>query len=383
MTVPATRLQPSPTHDRLQSPAAVSALRKALLTWYRRQRRDLPWRGCDDPYRIWLSETMLQQTRVETVKPYFARFVDAFPTVAALAAAPLERVLQLWAGLGYYSRARNLHQAAKIVAQRGRFPDTVADLRQLPGVGRYTAGAVASIAFAQPAAAVDGNVKRVLARWRAIDDPIDDAATLERLWDEAGRLLDRRAPGDFNQALMELGATVCRPRKPLCAECPVRRWCAAAARGLQEKLPVRRARTEPQSVTAVALWVERGGRVLMMQRPAGGVLAGLWTLPGAVLFDAQPPDADMAARVLRGFGLAGCDIVPAGVVRHDFTHRRWTLHVFVVEACRGRVRGFGRETLRWVTRASLAALPLAALDRKVIAIGQASSEPTTRVVGRA
>jgi A/G-specific adenine glycosylase len=223
-------------------PDEVPALRRALLTWFRRAARDLPWRRTRDPYRIWLSEVLLQQTRVRTVPPYYARLVIAFPTVRRLAAAPLEHVLKLWQGLGYYRRAVNLHRAARVIMdqRRGVLPRSAAEWQELPGVGRYTACAIASIAYSEPVPVVDGNVRRVLARLLAVRAPIDGQATQKRLWKLAEMLLARRAPGAFNQALMELGARACTPRRPGCMACPVRGWCAAHLSDTQHDLPVRR-----------------------------------------------------------------------------------------------------------------------------------------------
>ncbi len=223
------------------TPRPRSALRRKLLAWYRAHRRDLPWRRTRDPYAIWISETMLQQTRVETVIPYWERFLARFPDVETLATADTDDVIALWAGLGYYSRARNLHRAAQIVMEHhaGRLPGDVDALRELPGVGRYTAGALASIAFDKPAPIVDGNVARVLARVFAIDADVRSAAVQERLWSEAEQLARGDDPGAMNQALMELGATVCTPRAPQCPACPWQPHCAARAQGRAELLPIR------------------------------------------------------------------------------------------------------------------------------------------------
>jgi A/G-specific adenine glycosylase len=218
----------------------VKGLRRALLDWYRANRRDLPWRATRDPYAIWISEAMLQQTRVETAIPYYERFLARFPDLQTLADADSDDVLGVWAGLGYYSRARNLHAAARIVVDEhaGELPDDAEALRSLPGVGRYTAGAVASIAFDRPEPVVDGNVSRVFARLRGIRDDVRKAATVRRLWEEAAALVRGPHPGDLNQALMELGARVCTPRAPRCPVCPVAHHCEAQRGGDAEALPV-------------------------------------------------------------------------------------------------------------------------------------------------
>ena len=350
--------------------APIAGIRRALLAWYRRSARDLPWRRTRDPYRIWLSEILLQQTRVETALPYYERFIEAFRTVARLAAAPLNRVLMVWAGLGYYRRARNLHRAARVITHErgGRFPRTAAEWTELPGVGRYTAGAVASITASEPVAAVDGNAKRVLARLFSIRMSIDDAATQADLWRLAEALLSRTAPGDSNQALMELGARICTPRRPRCSECPVRRHCAGYAAGEQEHLPLRgRKRMVPQ-VEAVAAAIQHRGRYLVVQRPPVGLLAGYWTLPGGEIEDGDSPADALPAIVRSSLGLeiaVGCLL---GTVQHVFSHRRLTVYV---HACSwlhdgGHARRNG--AVRWLSVLDLPSLPLAAIDRKLLAV---------------
>lgn len=286
-------------------------MKRALLAWYDRVKRDMPWRREVSAYRTWISEIMLQQTTVATVTPYFGRFLDRFPTIQSLAAAPEEDVLKMWAGLGYYSRARNLRRAAqKIVAEHGgRFPDSYEAVLDLPGIGRYTAGAILSIAFGKPYPVLDGNVIRVFSRLFAIEDDVKKTATVKALWARAEELVDRERPGDWNQALMELGATVCAPESPRCGGCPLARYCEARKRGLQERLPATPARREPIDLSWTCLWIERDGRVLLWKRSDDErFLRGHWSLP--------------EARHLP---------VPAGerlkTVRHTITHHRITLDV--------------------------------------------------------
>ncbi|HYP14935.1 MAG TPA: A/G-specific adenine glycosylase [Bryobacteraceae bacterium] len=255
-----------------------TAFRKLLLEWFSRARRDLPWRKTQDPYAIWLSEVMLQQTRVATVLPYYSRFLERFPTARDLAEAEEHDVLKLWSGLGYYSRARNLQKGARMIA--GGFPDTYEAIRALPGVGDYTAAAIASIAHGLPYAAVDGNVLRVLARVSGDPGDIGRSATRERLSALASELIDRRRPGDFNQALMELGATVCTPRNPQCLLCPVVRLCHARKQGREQELPVKLRPVRPERVYRTLYVIERHGELLFWQRAAGSKrLAGFWELP--------------------------------------------------------------------------------------------------------
>ncbi len=344
------------------------SLRGALLRWYRGNRRDLPWRRTRDPYAIWISEAMLQQTRVETVIPYYRRFLERFPDPASLASADEEEVLGQWAGLGYYRRARNLHRAAKVVVERfgGALPDDAEALRGLPGVGRYTAGAVASIAFDRPEPILDGNVTRVLTRLLGIREDPRRPAVAKRLWAEAARLARGPSPGDLNQALMELGATVCTPRAPRCLACPVSRRCAARAAGDAESLPVKGARTAPRRVEATAAYLLRRGRVLTVKRPAGGLLGGLWELPGGALSPGEKPRVGAVRSLREGLGLEPAGLRRVGSVEHVFTHRRMQLHVFRGEAPPGRVRRRGFDAHRWARPEELAALPGSAVLAKVL-----------------
>lgn len=349
--------------------ARIPAVRRALLTWYRRTKRALPWRATDDPYRIWLSEIMLQQTQVKTVQPYYQRFLAAFPTVQALAAAPLERVLKLWEGLGYYTRARHLHQAARRIVRDGghRFPRTAVEWRDLPGVGPYTAAAIASIAFGEPAAALDGNVRRVLCRLFCIDTPLDDAATRHGLERLAHALLDRRSPGDFNQALMELGARVCTPRSPRCPGCPVRDHCTARTVGVQANLPVRQRRATARAVTLAAALAWRGPRLLLIERSDDGPLTGLWGLPTAEVAEGQAAAKVLRRHLLKAGGVNAAVGRELATVRHDFSHRRLRVRVFecTVPTPRAGPDHIGR--VRWLTVAKLRRLPLSTLDRKLLA----------------
>ncbi len=297
---------------------------RELLRWYDRARRDLPWRSDrPDPYHVLVSEAMLQQTQVATVIPYYHRFLAAFPTIGDLAKADEQAVLRLWQGLGYYSRARNLHRAARTINGElgGVFPDTAAELRQLPGVGRYTAGAVASIAFGRAEPLVDGNVQRVLCRLDAISDDPRNKAVAERLWQRAGGLVPSDRPGDFNSALMELGATVCTPRNPQCLVCPWRGMCQAQLRGLEQEIPLRRkAKATPLEKRQAWVIVTADRRVLIEHRPARGRWAGLWQFL-TLAMDASDP---LLARL--------SSPRPLGLVRHALTHRRYEFAAFIVEA---------------------------------------------------
>lgn len=346
------------------------ALRRALLRWYHAEARDLPWRRSRDPYAIWISETMLQQTRVETVIPYYERFLARFPTVEALADAEADDLMEHWAGLGYYRRARNLQAAARRVVDEhdGNLPDQLDDLLALPGVGRYTAGAVASIAFDRPAPIVDGNVARVFARVFGIREDVRSAPVQARLWEEAEALARGRRPGDLNQAVMELGATVCTPRAPKCSSCPLLDPCAAHAAGDAEALPVKTPAKAPKRVVAVAARIARNGRFLAVRRPAEGLLGGLWELPGGDLQPGETPEAAVGRSLRERLGLAAKTCLPLGSVEHVFSHRLLTLHVLRVEVTSGRVRRHGYDAHRWLSERALGGLPLSKVARKAIAV---------------
>ncbi len=326
----------------MQAPCNERRLRRALLSWYRTNARDLPWRGTRDPYAILVSEVLLQQTRVEQALGYYARFLKAFPNLGALARASEEEVLQVWAGAGYYRRARNLHRLAQAVAET-RLPVTAAELEELPGIGPYTAAAVASIAFGEPVAAVDGNVRRVLARLFAVEEP-----SSKWLRETAERLLDRDDSGSWNQAVMELGAIVCTPKSPQCVLCPIALFCEG--KDDPERYPASRVRTQ-RAVQAVALVLrgQMGGYVL--EKRNGQTLGGLWGFPLAEGEDALSP-------LLARYGLQSARLL--GTVFHAFTHKRLTIHVH--EAA---WNGPGEDP---------ATRPVSVLDRKILALAAPENE---------
>ena len=305
------------------------AVAPRLLAWYGAQGRDLPWRHTRDPYRIWLSEIMLQQTTVAAVIPYYQRFLDGFPDVAALAAAPLEKVIELWAGLGYYTRARNLHRAAQAVVSDhgGRFPATIAELAALPGIGRSTAGAIVSIAFDQPAPILDGNVRRVLVRLCAYAGDPRGAEAERLLWEWAEALTSKERPHDYAQAIMDLGATVCTPRQPACPDCPLADLCQARRQGVERQLPAARSRKSVPVRHQVALLVECDGRYLVRLRPPEGFLGGLWEFPVA---DLRPDEPSLmaAGRLAAELGMAG-QRAEAGKLKHAYSHFTVAIHPFI------------------------------------------------------
>ena len=363
-----------------------------LVAWGRRAQRDLPWRRTRDPYAIWVSEVLLQQTRVEAAAPYYERFLRAFPDLHALATAPEERVLKAWEGLGYYARARNLHRAAQRLwnERGGLLPRTAAEWRQLPGVGDYTAAAIASIAFGADEPALDGNVVRVLCRlFRVRSDP-RRAVTRRRLKALAARLIAPGRAGFFNQALMDLGATVCTPRGPRCDACPLRSPCEARARGEQEALPAkRRARPLPHFDIAVAV-VRRGGRVLIGRRPPKGLLGGLWEFPGGKREAGETLEDCLKREVREEIGIKVRVVRRLATVRHAYSHFRVALHVFDCRHARGRVRAVGCQEARWVAieelddyafpaanRRNIGLLKEARRDRPVIPKGETSQRRPT------
>ena len=329
----------------------------------------MPWRETKDPYAIWVSEIMLQQTRVETVRAYFTRWMKRLPTVRALAEAPLDEVLSLWSGLGYYARARNLHAAAGVVVaeDRGVVPRDPVRLRELPGVGDYTAGAIASIAFDLPEPILDGNVARILSRIYEIDAPAEAKATRDQLWKLARGLVPTDAASDFNQAMMELGATVCTPRNPDCLGCPVQGLCRARARGRQEELPRKKLRRPTPTVDRVALVVrDRDHHLLLGRRPPRELWGGLW----------EPPCVDLAAdetplaatkRAARELGVKPSGLVASPMFVHELTHRRYQFHAFT-----GRAQGTPRDRsgaydeVRWADEHELAGLGLSAWVRRTL-----------------
>ena len=341
-------------------------LHRRLLDWYDAHKREMPWRGHPDPYAVWVSEIMLQQTQVETVRGYFCRFLEAFPTAAALAAAPEQRVLKAWEGLGY-SRARNLQRAARLVAERGGgLPRLASEWAELPGVGAYTAAAIASICFGEAAPVVDGNVARVFARLLGWPDDFRKPAPRARLaeWLRP-HIASSRRPGDFNQAMMDLGATVCTPRAPACGACPLAAGCLARREGRQAEFPFRPPRRAvPTRVEAAALVRDAAGRVLVVRRPSEGLLGGLWELPGTAVEGRVPAGRD-ALRALRAHtGLKGSGARPLGVVGHAFSHFRQELHVFAVRAAAARGEGEG-----W-RFAEPGSLPLTTAARRALALAE-------------
>ncbi len=344
----------------------MKRLSSKLLAWYHANKRTLPWRGHPSAYAVWVSEIMLQQTRVEAVIPYFERWMRSFPSVLELANASEQDVLNAWEGLGYYSRARNLHKAAKLLADQynGEIPRDLAELRALPGIGRYTLGAIASIAFGMDVPALDGNIKRVYARIFDITEPVDTPAGEKILWELAEKNLPKGQgyAGDYNQALMDLGATVCIPKNPRCLICPVMRLCKARQKGTQNQRPVKTPRKAvPHYVHAAGVIIERR-RVLLAQRPSEGLLGGMWEFPNGRV-DGDPAEGLPKALEL-GYNIrlrVSRNQKSLGIVKHGYSHFSVTVHVFPCE-----LLAMPRETnLRWVSLNNLDAYPMGKIDRQI------------------
>ena len=370
----------------------TSALQSAVLNWYNQNGRRLPWRETQDPYRIWLSEIMLQQTTVSAVIPYFQRFIERFPTVAVLASAPLEDVLRCWEGLGYYSRARNLHRAAAMIVSehRGEFPKSAEQLNELPGIGRYTAGAIAAFAWDLPAAILEANTERLYARLTCLEEAADSTAGRRQLWAFAESIVPQRRAGDFNQALMDIGSQVCTPTNPRCGDCPLSALCTARKRGLQQELPRRRARPEITELSELAIVLERSGQVLLRQRGQQERWAGLHDFPrmeadsairgmvpcgerlrrgpkqrGRSLFatTAEPPTEELVAAVEKLTGIQPETLLAS--METSYTVTRYRVSLLVVR-CQAHKDCTAASDYYWYPTHELDALPMPIAARRIV-----------------
>ena len=340
-----------------------------LLAWFRKNARDLPWRRTKDPYAIWVAEIMFQQTQSDTVKPYYAKFLKRFPTARRLAKARLDDVLKVWEGLGYYGRARNLHLAAGQIVRDfgGSVPQAREDLLKLPGIGHYTAGAIASIAFNQDEPVVDGNVARVLCRLFRIRQDPRSTGTQKRLWRLAGELLPSGRARLFNQAMMELGATVCLPRKPRCKDCPLERLCEAKAHHEQARLPRRvRKKPLPRHIAVVGIIYEKG-KILIDKRKPGGLLGGLWELPGGKVGKRESLEAALLREVREELGVKIRILRPLVTVEHAYSHFAVTLHAFECAHVSGKPKCHSCVEYKWVLPAQLKKYAFPAANKKIFA----------------
>ncbi len=338
-----------------------------LLKWYAANARVLPWRVKKKPYATWVSEIMLQQTRVDTVIPYFNRWMQRFPDLETLACAPEQDVLHFWEGLGYYSRARNLHKAIKIVLEKyqGVIPSDRSLLEKLPGIGRYTAGAIASIAFGKDEPLLDGNVRRILARIFNIDLPARSKEAEEKFWELAEAVLPEGKAGDFNQAMMDLGATLCTPRSPQCKSCPVADLCQAQLLGIQEQRPVMQKRPRTPHLTVTAAVIQREGLFLIARRPPNGLLGGLWEFPGGKLETGEELPDCLKREICEELGAQIEVGEPFGVYKHAYTHFRVTLHAFLCALCGNEPQPLEASEIRWVQAEEMPGFPMGKIDRQI------------------
>ena len=357
------------TYRMLPEGRRLRSISRRLLAWFRRSAREMDWRNTDDPYRIWVSEVMLQQTRVETVTPYYRRFLSAFPTVRALAEAPRDNVMKLWEGLGYYSRAINLHRAAEVIAREngGRLPEDPEALAALPGIGRSTAGAIAAIAFRKDAPVLDANAKRVIARLFAVSEPLSHSPVERRLWELSRGLIEPGKGRETALALMDLGATVCTPRRPDCPACPLRAHCESHRQGLQETIPAKSAKKDLPRHDVVAAWIVDGKeRILVGRRPERGLLGGLWELPGGRRKSGETREEALRRELRKGWGMEVTVGGRIASVPHAFSHFRITLHAYRCKRTGGGPRT--QREWRWARRKDLTGLAFPRAYRKVIDI---------------
>lgn len=340
-----------------------------LLEWYEINARELPWRSHKSPYRTWVSEVMLQQTQVDTVIPYFHRWMDRFPDIETLANSTEQDILSLWEGLGYYSRAHNLLLTAKMIVTvyEGRVPDSLADLQKLPGIGPYTAAAIASIAFGKDVAAVDGNIRRVFSRLFNVEEPARSTAGEKRIKELAEAHLPTGKASAYNQALMDLGAIICTPKEPDCVNCPVKDHCQAFSLGLQKERPVKLPCKKTPHLTVTAAVISKDGRVLLAQRPKDGLLGGLWEFPGGTLEDDDEDLESCLRREIREeLGVDVLVLGPFGVYKHAYTHFKITLHAFVCGLTDGHEpKSIECEELAWVGVDQLEGFPMGKVDRRI------------------
>lgn len=345
------------------------AFRRALAAWYERVKRPLPWRETSDPWLIWMSEVLLQQTRVEQGTPYYESFATAYPTVQALARADIDEVLRLWEGLGYYARARNFHRAAQYVVRErgGHLPRSRADWEALPGVGPYTAAAISSLAFGQAEAVLDGNVIRVVSRLFRIHTDVTRSETRRQLIGLATELLDAKEPGRHNEAMMELGATICLPRTPLCRECPVLSWCDAAAAGDPERFPVKKKKAPiPHYTIVVGLLKDASGRYFVQRRPESAMLGGLWEFPGGKCKEGEQLDDALAREFEEETGARVRVGAKICLVKHAYSHFRITLHAFECTLAPGSAPPRTPLPSQWAGADALSELAFPRANRRII-----------------
>jgi A/G-specific adenine glycosylase len=352
----------------MASSKTIKPIQQSILKWYQSQKRDLPWRKTRNPYFIWVSEIMLQQTQVIKVIPYYERWIATFPTVEKLAKSSESQFLKLWEGLGYYSRARNLHKAAKIVALEhgGKVPDSYDQIIKLPGIGHYTAGAILSIAYSKNETVLDGNVIRVLSRLFKLHENGTNGKSLFNLRQYAIKLLSENSPGDFNQAMMELGSEICSPRKPSCSTCPAQQWCMSYKSGEQEYYPPPKIRQPSKKIEVSAAVIIKNRKVYIQQRPQKGLMGGLWEFPGGKIEKNESQENCLLREIKEELGV---DIEIQGkimAIKHSYTKFRVTLHVFDCRLPSGRIKATCCEQWKWVKLKDLANYPFPAANVKIV-----------------
>jgi len=350
----------------MPSSASIRKIQTRLLAWYHKEKRDLPWRRTSDPYHILVSEVMLQQTQVATVIPYYEKWIQSFPTVGSLAKAPETKVLKHWEGLGYYSRARNLHKTAKEIHQHldGRVPESREEILKLPGIGKYTAGAILSIAFNQDAGVLDGNVKRVLSRLFRLKENGASPTSEKILWELADKMPPSGQAGDFNQAIMELGALVCLPKNPLCEKCPLNKICEG--REEAHLFPPPKVKVATKKIEVSAAVILKNGKTYIQQRLHKGLMGGLWEFPGGKLEKNELPEQALVREIQEELGVqieVGEKIL---TIKHSYTKFRVTLHVFLCRLPKGRIQATSCEQWKWVTIQDLKAYPFPAANVKIL-----------------
>jgi len=344
-----------------------SPFSKRLLAWYDKNARDLPWRDHPDPYAVWVSEIMLQQTQVETVIPYFVRWMKELPTIAKLAAATQQDVLTLWEGLGYYSRARNIHRAAEILVQHhdGKLPQDINKLKALPGIGSYTAAAIASFAFGHEEPVLDGNVRRVLSRVFNLSEPVDSSNGEKVLWQIAGENLPSGQGGDYNQAIMDLGSAVCIPKSPKCEACSLNEICQANLLGVRGDRPVKKPKKKIPHHTVTAAVFEQDDKVLIAQRPQNSLLGGMWEFPGGKQESGEDLESCLEREILEELGVEIQVGKLLGVYKHAYTHFRITLHAFHCKLNGFQPKPNEHSEIRWVSIPELKDFPMGKVDRQI------------------
>ncbi len=346
----------------------LHSVRQSLMAWYQVNKREMPWRGSSDPYKVWLSEVMLQQTRVDQATPYYLKFVASFPTVFDLAKADLHDVLMLWEGLGYYSRGRNLHKTAKVVVDThgGIFPETYESLMMLPGVGPYTAAAISSIAYAKPHAVVDGNVIRVMSRFFGIRDDVRSHHTKSTIQHVADELLDPAQPGEFNQAVMELGSLVCTPTNPSCDACPLSHWCVAFKMAQTDSIPYKSSKPKvPHHHIVVAIISNEEGQLLIARRPENAMLGGLWEFPGGKVEANEPLEQALHREILEELDIRIAIRDEFMHLKHTYSHFKITLHAFLCDHAGGTPTPRASSEIRWVDAEKLREFPFPKANRKL------------------